>query len=117
MSDNAVEIHVRPEFENKNLGKATDVDVERPLSMFERIANINAVRKFSILLGLLFAWEIYTRVSGVEPLLFPSFSESAGALWETILTGEMPTKIWVTIKILLVVYAAVLVFDALLLFL
>lgn len=106
MSDNAVEIHVRPEFENKDLGKATDVDVERPLSLFERIANINAVRKFSILLGLLFAWEIYTRVSGVEPLLFPSFSESAGALWETILTGEMPTKIWVTVKILLVGYAA-----------
>ncbi|NKB59094.1 MAG: ABC transporter permease subunit [Alphaproteobacteria bacterium] len=106
MSENAVETYVRPEFENKDLGKALDVDVERPLSVFERIANINAVRKFSILLGLLFAWEAYTRLSGVEPLLFPSFSTSAEALWETILTGEMPAKIWVTVKILLVGYAA-----------
>ncbi len=106
MSENAVETYVRPEFENKNLGKALDVDVERPLSLFERIANINAVRKFSILLGLLFAWEAYTQISGVEPLLFPSFSASSIALWETILSGEMFTKIWVTIEILLVGYAA-----------
>ena len=51
MSDKAVDIHVRPEFENDNLGMAENVDIERPLSVFERIANINAVRKFSILLG------------------------------------------------------------------
>ena len=40
MSDNAAQIHVGPEFENKNLGKAENVDIERPLSVFERIANI-----------------------------------------------------------------------------
>ena len=106
MSDKAVDIHVRPEFENDNLGIAENVDIERPLSVFERIANINAVRKFSILQGLLFAWEAYTQISEVEPLLFPSFSASAGALWETMLTGEMPTKIWVPVEILLVGYAA-----------
>jgi NitT/TauT family transport system permease protein len=106
MSDKAVETYVRPEFENTSLGKAQDIDVERPLSLFERISNINAVRKFSILLGLLFAWEAYTRISGVEPLLFPSFSASAEALWETMLSGEMLTKIWVTVEILLVGYAA-----------
>ena len=115
MTDDAAETYVRPEFENKSLGAAQDVDVERPLSLFERIANINAVRKFSILLGLLFAWEAYTQISGVEPLLFPSFSASLEALWETILSGEMITKIWVTVKILLVGYAAGLACAAILL--
>ena len=106
MSDNAADIYVRPEIENTDLSVAENVDVERPLSMFERISNINAVRKFSILLGLLFAWEAYTRISGVEPLLFPSFSDSAEALLETMLSGEMFQKIWVTVKILVVGYAA-----------
>ncbi len=115
MTDDAAETYVRPEFENKSLGAAQDVDVERPLSLFERISNINAVRKFSILLGLLFAWEAYTQISGVEPLLFPSFSASLEALWETILSGEMITKIWVTVKILLVGYAAGLACAAILL--
>lgn len=115
MSDNTFQTYFRPEFENKNLGDAQNVDVERRMSAFERIGNINSVRKLSILLGLVITWEVYSRISGVEPLLFPSFSDSAAALWETIANGVMLKKVWVTLDILLRGYAAGLACAAVLL--
>jgi len=113
MSDKAIDIYIRPEFEVSELGQARNVDVERQLSLVERIANINAVRKLSILLGLVIAWELYTWISGVEPLLFPSFSESAVILWKTLLSGEMFQKVWISLYVLLLGYAAGLAFAAL----
>ncbi len=70
MSDKAIDIYVRPEFEIAELGAAKNVDIERKLSAWERFSNINAVRKMSILLGLIFIWQSYSWISGVEPLLF-----------------------------------------------
>ncbi len=113
MSDRATELYHRPEFEVSDLSAAEHVNVERELSLFERISNINAVRKLSILLLLVVAWELYTRISGVEALLFPSFSESVAVLWETLLSGEMFEKVWITVYVLLIGYAAGLSFAAL----
>lgn len=113
MSEKAIDIHIRPEFEVGELGQAQNVDVERRLSLFERVSNINAVRKLSILLGLVVLWELYTWASGVEPLLFPSFSESAVILWQTLLSGEMFAKVWISLYVLLLGYAAGLAFAAL----
>ena len=102
MSDKALELYIRPEFESGELGAATDVDVERELSLWEKFSNINAVRKFSILLGLVALWQFYTWYSNVEPLLFPSFFLSLETLWKTILSGEMFEKIGITIYVLLI---------------
>jgi len=113
MSDKAIDIYVRPEFEIAELGAAKNVDIERKLSAWERFSNINAVRKMSILLGLIFIWQSYSWISGVEPLLFPSFGASIEALWETILSGEMFEKVWITVYVLLMGYAAGLLFAAL----
>lgn len=113
MSDKAIDTYIRPEFEAGALGDAQNVDVERQLSPFERFSNINAVRKLSILLGLIILWELYTRISGVEPLLFPTFSESAVILWKTLLSGEMIEKVWISLYVLLLGYAAGLAFAAL----
>jgi len=117
MSDKAIDIYIRPEFEVSELGQARNVDVERQLSLVERISNINAIRKLSILLGLVIAWELYTWIGGVEPLLFPSFSESAVILWKTLLSGEMFQKVWISLYVLLLGYAAGLAFAALFLIL
>lgn len=106
MTDATTEIHVRPEFVVERLEVARDVDVERRLSMFERISNVNAVRKLTILLGLVVLWEGYTWIGKVEPLLFPSFSESASVLWETLLSGLMLEKVWITVYVLVLGYAA-----------
>jgi len=113
MSDKALDLYIRPEFEAAEIGAAQDVDVERDLSAWERFSNINAVRKMSILLALVIAWQSYSWISGVEPLLFPSFSASVEALWETVLSGEMFEKIWVTVYVLLMGYAAGLAFAGL----
>ncbi|MCE2491284.1 MAG: ABC transporter permease [Alphaproteobacteria bacterium] len=115
MTDTTADIHVRPEFVVERLEAAQDVDVERRLSLFERISNINAVRKFTILLGLVALWEGYTRIGDVEPLLFPSFSASAAVLWETLLSGLMLEKVWITVYVLVLGYAAGLFLAAALL--
>jgi len=112
MSDKAIDIYVRPEFEVGALKDATNVDVERQLSLVERISNINAVRKMSILLGLVVLWQGYTMIVQPEPLLFPSFFASAEVLWETILSGEMFEKVWISLYVLLLGYAAGLAIAA-----
>lgn len=113
MSDKAIDIYIRPEFEVGALHDAENVDVERALSAWERFSNINAVRKLSILLGLVILWEAYTRISQVEELLFPTFTQSAAVLWETLASGLMFEKIWITLYVLLLGYAAGLLLAAL----
>jgi NitT/TauT family transport system permease protein len=112
MSDQALEIYVRPEFEAGELKAAENVDVERRLSLMERIANINAVRKLTILLGLVVLWQGYTEIAKVAPLLFPTFTASAEVLWETIRNGVMFEKVWISLYVLLIGYAAGLAFAA-----
>jgi sulfonate transport system permease protein len=112
MSDKALDTYLRPEFEVGALQDATNVDVERQLSLVERISNINAVRKMSILLGLVVLWQGYTMIVQPEPLLFPSFFASAEVLWETMLSGEMFEKIWISLYVLLLGYAAGLALAA-----
>lgn len=112
MSDKALDTYVRPEFEVGALKDATNVDVERQLSLVERISNINAVRKMSILLGLVVLWQGYTMIVQPEPLLFPSFFASAEVLWETLLSGEMFEKVWISLYVLLLGYAAGLAMAA-----
>lgn len=113
MSDKVKEIYIRPEFVAKELEPVENVDIERELSGWERFSNINAVRKLSILLALIFLWQGYTWYSQVEPLLFPSFTASVEALWETVLTGEMFEKVWVTVYVLVMGYVAGLALAAL----
>ena len=113
MSGKQLEIYVRPEFVAGDLRAASHVDVERELSLWEKFSNINAVRKLSILLVLVAAWQIYSVVSNIEPLLFPSFMASLEALWDTLSTGEMFDKVAITMYVLLLGYAAGLAFAAL----
>jgi NitT/TauT family transport system permease protein len=117
MSASALDIYVRPEFEVRQLKTVEHVEVERQLSLFERISNINAVRKFTILLMLVVVWEGYTQIVDVEPLLFPSFTASLEVLWETLLNGVMFEKVWITVSVLLVGYGAGLAFAAIFLIL
>lgn len=105
----------RPEFVNHDLQAARHVDVERDLSLFERITNINAVRKLSILLGLIVAWQLYTQLMKVEPLLFPTFVATAEAMWASLLSGELLIRLWASIEVLLIGYAMGLSLAALML--
>ena len=58
---NAVSLHVRDEFENTGIEEAVVGDIERRLTLWERVSNMDPVRKLSVLVLLVVAWEIYTR--------------------------------------------------------
>jgi NitT/TauT family transport system permease protein len=65
-----------------------------------------AARKAAIVLGLLLAWEAWTRLAGVNPLLFPPASSVLAALAGSLASGEIPGYAAQSLKILLVGMAA-----------
>ncbi|MGH8713998.1 MAG: ABC transporter permease [Casimicrobiaceae bacterium] len=87
--------------------------VQRPLSTWERIYNLAAVRKLVILVLLAAAWEIYARWLHND-LLFPTFSATLQAFANAILSGGLLGKAWTSIKVLLMGYAAGILLAAVL---
>ena len=106
------DIYIRPEFEVDTLGEADIGDVERKLSWIERVWNVNGVRKATILLGLVVAWQVYTVALDVEPLMFPRFSTSAEALWLSLVDSDLVRKIWYSVSTLLIGYSVGLALSA-----
>ncbi len=79
--------------------------VTKPLSGWERLYNVGAVRKLVLLIALAVAWEIYARWLD-NPLLFPTFGATVGALVDGIAHGELLVRAWTSIKVLLIGYTA-----------
>jgi NitT/TauT family transport system permease protein len=84
---------------------AASGEVERQLSLLELAWDNGAVRKVVIILALGLAWEAYGRWTS-NPLLFPTLSETLGALGENIRNGVIPARAWASIKVLLMGYGA-----------
>ena len=95
----------RPEFEHVSVGKANTADVARPLSMAERLSNMDPVRKFTVLLGAIVIWELYTRIAEVPPLILPTFAATIAALWKGLFTYDLAAQTWTSLKILFAGYA------------
>jgi NitT/TauT family transport system permease protein len=97
-------LHPRPEtihsIETGGLGV-----VEKPLSFWEKLADLGGLRKTLILIVLALAWELYARWLG-NPLVFPTFSATALAFWKAIRSGELPAATWYSMKILFQGYLA-----------
>ena len=111
---NAPEIVVRGEFEADGIGAAGKADVARKLSLYERLSDMDSVRKFSILLMLMVAWEMYTRISGVSELILPKFSDTAVALYDSLVDDDLLIMIFNSLKLLITGYAIGLVIATLL---
>jgi NitT/TauT family transport system permease protein len=79
--------------------------VTRPLSNWQRLYNLGAARKLVLLFALAAAWELYARWLD-NPLLFPTFAATAGALFEGIVHGELLERAWTSVRVLLLGYAA-----------
>jgi NitT/TauT family transport system permease protein len=79
--------------------------IERPLSAWERLTNVTAVRRIFILVLLVVAWQVYS-VPLNNPLMFPTFTATAIAFWDALVNGSLLLKAWVSIKVLLMGYAA-----------
>ncbi|MBV7484537.1 ABC transporter permease [Bordetella sp. BOR01] len=87
--------------------------VQKPLSTWERLYNIGALRKLFLLAVLALIWETYAR-SINNPLLFPTFGATLGALYDGFVHGALLLKAWTSIRVLLVGYAAGIALAALL---
>jgi NitT/TauT family transport system permease protein len=107
----------RPEFERVPLDAKRIGQIERPLSPLERLWNVNGVRKAAVLVGFVVLWESYTRIAGVQPLLFPSFSQTCIAIVDAFQDHRLLSKIVFTISSLLMGYAVGLAAAAVLVFL
>src|SRR5690606_14713524 len=79
--------------------------VQKPLSWWERITNIGGLRKLFVLLVLAAIWQVHA-VNLNNPLIFPTFTDTMGALFEGIASGGLLLKAWTSIRVLLVGYAA-----------
>ena len=94
---------VRPEFEVTALESGEIGEVQRPLSVGERLANVDPVRRFTILVLLAVAWETYGRILD-NPLMVPTLTEVARALWDATLHGPLLERIYTSVRVLLIGY-------------
>jgi NitT/TauT family transport system permease protein len=94
----------RPEIRHQPVDSTAFGVVEKPLSGFERVYNVGAVRKAAILLALALAWEIGARLLDNE-LLFPTFVATNVAFVRGIASGEILARIGTSLNVLLMGYA------------
>ena len=95
----------RPEIERTPLDATRIGQIERPLSVIERLWNMQVVRNLAVLVMFVVVWEAYTRIADVPALLFPSFSDTCVAIVEAFNDHRMLSKISFTVTSLLTGYA------------
>ena len=91
---------IRPELVREHLPEHDFGVVQQRLTLLERIYNLGWVRKSLILMTLAALWQAYAMYLAND-LLLPTFSTTLEAFVSRILTGELPAKAWVSIKVLL----------------
>ena len=94
---------VRPEFEHKEISSGNIGEVQRDLSVWERVRNNNFARKAFILFVLASAWQIYATWLNNE-LMFPKFSQAMTALYDALVHGPLLDRIFTTLKVLFIGY-------------
>lgn len=101
----------RPDFINDNLPAGFGV-VERPLPIWERLADNGVFRKGVILVTLALIWQGYAAWLN-NALLFPTFTETVRALVQGILSGELTSAVFHSVWLLLQGYVLGLAVAAL----
>ena len=96
---------VRPEFERDTLDARNIGEIERPLSLWERLGNITPLRRFLLLAALAAIWQLYASWLD-NPLIFPTFGDTVAALVKGVVSGELLARTLVSIKVLVMGYAA-----------
>ncbi|WP_353860624.1 ABC transporter permease [Azospirillum formosense] len=104
---------VRPEYERAVATTGPIGDVARPLSLWERIGNITALRRFAVLAAVALLWQVAAAWQN-NPLMFPTFTATVTALWEAIWRENLLSMAWVSLSVLLKGYAIAVVLAVLL---
>ena len=94
----------RPEFEVELIDATAIGDVERPLTITERLMNNEAVQRLTILVVLIVIWEMYARWLN-NGLLFPSFSETIKTFSKDIANGVLIDRTFTSLRTLAIGYA------------
>ncbi len=105
-------IHERPEIVN-TLNTHEFAVIQAPHSRWRRLCDNGAFRKTLVLVVLMVIWEVYARALA-NPLLFPTFSATVGALLSALVTGELPRAAAATLILLFKGYLAGLMLATLL---
>lgn len=101
----------RPEIEYDVLPAADIGAVERALSPLERIANVDWVRRATIIAALACTWEVYAHHLN-NPLLLPTFSDTLRALWLAAVEGRLLSRVWSSLQVLLMGYTLGVLFAS-----
>ncbi|MCP5157431.1 MAG: ABC transporter permease [Ectothiorhodospiraceae bacterium] len=101
MAERAPAIHVRPEFEAHEIRAGSVSDVTRELSLLERVIDLDPIRKLTILVAMIAAWELYTRFGGVSEYILPRFSSTGEALARAVWSDGLLTMVWNSMTVLI----------------
>ncbi|HZB92237.1 MAG TPA: ABC transporter permease subunit [Stellaceae bacterium] len=96
---------VRPEFEREPLDARNIGEIERPLSLWERLGNVTALRRLLLLVALAAIWQAYASWLN-NPLIFPTFADTVTALVKGFASGELVSRTLTSMKVLVMGYAA-----------
>jgi len=77
--------------------------VERPLTLWQRLAGITALRRGLILVLLALIWQLYA-VWLDSPLMIPTFTDTVDAFVEAVVSGRLPAMIATSLKVLIIGY-------------
>ena len=94
----------RPEYIRDVIAGGDIGVVQKPLTVFQRLANQGWLRKAVILVVIAVAWEAYAQRLN-NPLLVPTFSATIEAFWGGIVNGDIPQKVSNSVQLLLKGYA------------
>jgi NitT/TauT family transport system permease protein len=101
----------RPEFERQPIDASGIGDVERPLSLTERLTQNELVQRGLILVALIAIWEAYA-IWLDNALLFPTFTETMRVFWEDLRNGVLINRTVTSLTSLAYGYAAGLALAA-----
>jgi NitT/TauT family transport system permease protein len=94
---------VRPEIDNVVDDVPVNLDVQRRLSLLEKLVANAAMRRVMLLVCLAAVWELYAWHVD-NPLLFPRFSETLVALWNALFHGPLLDRIAASLRVLMLSY-------------
>jgi len=104
---------LRPEIERAVLDAREVGNIARPLSPWERLANIAALRRLLLLIALAVLWQGYATWLG-NPLIFPTFADTVAAFVHGFASGTLVARTLTSLKVLLMGYGAGLFLAAVL---
>ncbi|HET7848260.1 MAG TPA: ABC transporter permease [Pseudolabrys sp.] len=96
---------MRAEFEVEPTDAVSIGDVERPLTLAERIFSNETVQRFTILVVLIAIWQVYALWLN-NSLLFPTFSETVRTFWHDIRSGVLINRTVTSLQTLAIGYTA-----------